>query len=165
MRVPSRTSLFTLAVGVFGMGDYNSAPYFILSNESWQTHDLEGPSWWKYHSDSERDTCAQYGYGNMGPIRFKFLPPGTKAQRNCYRFSVLFFDDEKIGPEKWLGNNLCNRITDTNDAQGNTIELGIPYYSATTTQDGQYSPLGLVDNTDRPRLCNCLLYTSPSPRD
>ena len=26
-----------------------------------------------------------------------------------------FFDDEKIGPEKWLGNNLCNRITDTND--------------------------------------------------
>ena len=48
-------------------------------------------SWWVYNASTERDLCSSYGYGNLGPIRFKFEAPGTQAQRSCYRFNVLWF--------------------------------------------------------------------------
>ena len=151
MKVPRQTFfILVFAAGALGLDDYASSPYFLIDQEAWQAGGAK-PSWWLYDSDTERDVCNQYGYGNLGPIRFKFKPPGTFQQRKCYRFNVVFFDDKKVPTKQWLANNLCNVVSPTDDVMayhdkdtsGSTIE----YYTTTT-------PNGLVNENGRPRLCN-----------
>ena len=133
--------------------DYASAPYFIKEREGWGNSDSDHPTWWTYDSATERDLCASYGYGNLGPIRFQFTPPGTLAQRKCYRFNVLWFDDQSSPTSNWLSQNLCANTASTD----NTMS----YYDLIPSNSlGQK----LCNGNDNPDHCN-LFPTAESYSD
>ena len=106
-------------------------------------------------TDDTTEMVSQLLYGDLFKI---------KEERKYWVRIEVAFD----GQEGWISKKQFKLITeeDFNSLnQKSSIKLATDFVSHIITNDTIFQPIPIGSRIDTAKLLNCLLYTSPSPRD